>query len=56
MIKHSKIYLLVLIGVILLLPVHAQVVIQRCDVTTGWKGKSGFFQLTIPTKKKAMRH
>jgi len=42
MMKQTKTYLLLLIGVILFLPVRAQVVIQRCDVTTGWKGSWGF--------------
>jgi len=42
MMKQTKTYFLLLIGVILFLPVCAQVVIQRCDVTTGWKGNSVF--------------
>lgn len=42
MIKQTKTYFLLLIGIILFSPVRAQVVVQRCDVTTGWKGNSVF--------------
>jgi len=41
MIKQAK-PILLLIGIIIFLPARAQVVIQRCDVTTGWKGSSVF--------------
>jgi hypothetical protein len=38
MIKQTKTYFLLLIGLIIFSPVQAQVVIQRCDMTAGWKG------------------
>lgn len=50
MIKQTITYLLVLIGIILFLPVRAQVVIQRCDVTTGWKG-NWLFSIDYTDKK-----
>lgn len=40
--KQTIAYLLVLVGIITFSPVGAQVVIQRCDYTTGWKGSWSF--------------